>query len=101
MNYKIKFKAIYYREKTTDHYGKKGLSWHGILVYIRDNITSELKVLYFDQISTENSKQDWIAVSSLFEVLLLHLKKKMPSAKSLMCSQTMQSATKMVWFCWA
>ena len=34
-NFKMKFESLHYREKTTDFYGKKGLSWHGCIVYSR------------------------------------------------------------------
>jgi hypothetical protein len=32
MDFKMKFEVMYYREKTTDFYGKKGSSWHGSMV---------------------------------------------------------------------
>ncbi len=35
MDYKMKFEAMYYREKTADFYGKKGSSWHGAMIYSR------------------------------------------------------------------
>jgi len=35
MDFKMKFESIYYREKTTDFYEKKGSSWHGVMVYTR------------------------------------------------------------------
>jgi hypothetical protein len=36
MDFKMMFEAIfYYREKTLDFYGKKGLSWHGGMIYHR------------------------------------------------------------------
>jgi hypothetical protein len=35
MDFKMKFEAMYYREKTLDFYGKEGLSWHGGMIYRR------------------------------------------------------------------
>ena len=32
INYKMKLDPIYYREKTVDHYGKRGMSWHGAML---------------------------------------------------------------------
>jgi hypothetical protein len=32
VDFKMKLKPIYYREKTVDHYGKRGMSWHGASV---------------------------------------------------------------------
>jgi hypothetical protein len=31
-DYKMKLDSIYYREKTVDHYGKRGMSWHGAIL---------------------------------------------------------------------
>jgi hypothetical protein len=25
----MKFEPVYFRQKTADHYGKRGISWHG------------------------------------------------------------------------
>ena len=35
MDLKMKFEAIYYREKNTELYGKKGQLWHGTMAYTR------------------------------------------------------------------
>jgi hypothetical protein len=32
LDYKMKFEPVYFREKTVDHYGKKGISWHGAMI---------------------------------------------------------------------
>jgi hypothetical protein len=32
LDYKMKLEPLYYREKTSDHYGKRGMSWHGAMV---------------------------------------------------------------------
>ena len=31
LDYKMKFERMHHREKTVDHYGKKGISWHGAM----------------------------------------------------------------------
>lgn len=32
IDYKMKLDPIYYREKTVDHYGQRGMSWHGYMI---------------------------------------------------------------------
>ncbi|OWZ07939.1 hypothetical protein PHMEG_00019596 [Phytophthora megakarya] len=32
LDFKMKLEPLYFREKTVDHYGKRGMSWHGALV---------------------------------------------------------------------
>ena len=40
MDFKMKFQPQYYRQKHTEHYGKRGSSWHGTLVicYVYDPV---------------------------------------------------------------
>jgi hypothetical protein len=70
MDFKMKFEAMYYREKTTDFYGKKGSSWHGAMVYSRytsvqkqahaeasDAPLQPHHIFYYDQISSDDSTQ--------------------------------------------
>ena len=42
-DYKMKFEPISTRETTLDHYGKRGISWHGFCLqfYLKHNITRE------------------------------------------------------------
>ena len=91
MDFKMKFEAMYHREKTTDFYGKKGLSWHGAMVYSRytsDQIQAHAKVsdtplqlhhlFYYDQISFDDSTQDNGAVMSYFEALCIKIREHFP-----------------------
>jgi len=32
IDFKMKLEPVYFREKTLEHYGKRGMSWHGALV---------------------------------------------------------------------
>lgn len=75
IDYKMKFEPIYFREKTTEHFGEKGLSWHGAIVYYRSpEEPHDRKISYYDHISTGDSKQDWIAVLSIIEATVMQLK---------------------------
>jgi hypothetical protein len=92
MDFKMKFEAEYYREKTTDFYGKKGSSWHGTMIYSRytdrqkSDSRKELEphhITYYDHISSSNSKQDWKAVLSYFEATLMRMKQDLPHVNTI------------------
>ncbi len=91
MDFKMKFEAMYYREKTTGFYRKKGSSWHGAMVYSRytsDQIQAHSKVsdaplqphhiFYYDQISSDDSTQDNGAAMSYFEAICIKLREYFP-----------------------
>ena len=83
-DYKMKFEPISARETTLDHYGKRGISWHGFCVQFylleeRENDESgniskvpTLYTIYIDQIISDGNKQDSLSVMSLLD---LHLAK--------------------------
>ncbi len=93
LDFKMKFESKYFREKTSEFYGKKGMTWHGAMVYSR--YTEEAKevaaqagkqlepfnITYYDHISTGDSKQDWFAVLSYFEAVIIRMKKDLPHVK--------------------
>jgi len=92
MDFKMKFESLYFREKTTDFYGKKGLSWHGSMVYSRytssEREASEESLLdyhitYYDHISSGDSKQDYVAVMSYFEAVCRRITTELPHVRSL------------------
>ena len=84
IDYKIKLEPIYYREKTVDHYGKRGISWHGAMIQYFTLEESDGKKIaiqhkvYVDQIISNENKQDRSAVFSILEALLLVIKKHLP-----------------------
>ncbi|GMF23159.1 unnamed protein product [Phytophthora lilii] len=66
IDYKMKAEPIYYREETVDHYGKRGMSWHGAMIRFWAKASpledaTENKI-YFDHISNSDNKQDQEAV---------------------------------------
>lgn len=88
MDFKMKFEAMYYREKTLDFYGKKGLSWHGGMIYrrytedekvsIRTTTKKEpqqFHIQYYDHISAGDTTQDFTAVLAYFEASCIRLAK--------------------------
>ena len=60
IDFKMKFEATYFREKTVDHYGKRGISWHGALIqYFTYDVVARQAVLqreYFDDIIFSDNK---------------------------------------------
>ena len=84
IDYKMKLEPIYYREKTVDHYGKRGISWHGAMIQYFTLEESDGKKIaiqhkvYVDQIISNENKQDRSAVFSILEALLLVIKKHLP-----------------------
>ena len=73
MDWAMKFLQIRFREKQSDSYGKRGLSWHVSSVVSRDELTRELKVTSFVHLF-DQCTQDWFAVASIIEHLLKYLK---------------------------
>jgi hypothetical protein len=89
IDYKMKMLPVYFREKTLDHYGKKGMSWHGAMLYMHQhcedededeaNNLEELLTTYYDHISDGDSKQDWQAVLAICEAILCRIEKDYPN----------------------
>ena len=78
----MKFEPTYVRGASTQHFGKRGLSWHGFLVftYVYDS-TQEKAVRcihYVDQIVAGSNKQDGGAVLSMIEAALQAVKREFP-----------------------
>ena len=75
---------MYYREKTTDFYGKKGCSWNGSMIYTifqytdDEDDTLEMYISYIDHISSGDSKQDHIAVLCYFEATCMKINHDFP-----------------------
>ena len=68
-DFKMKFKPMSSRETTLDHYGKRGVSWHGfcLIFYLckavpgNNNETVEEPVrytVYLNQLLSDSNKQD-------------------------------------------
>ena len=91
LDYKMKLEPIYYREKTSDHYGKRGISWHGAMIYYfsyERNIETGTwhtveNTLYFDSLADVDSKQDKHAVLAMIEVVMLRIQRTLPHIKTI------------------
>lgn len=87
LDFKMKLEPMYFREKTVDHYGKRGMSWHGALVqyfvYDESDTSVTEERLYYDHISTGDTKQDRESTISMIEAVLLRLSKDLRDVKKI------------------
>ena len=77
MDWAMKFLQLRYREKQSEWYGKRGLSWHVSSVVSRDEESRELRVTSYAHLFNKCT-QDWYAVASIIENLLQFLKNRNP-----------------------
>ena len=97
IDFKMKFEAQSTRESTVEHFGKRGISWHGCaLVYYLyeikkddndrvvldsdgNDVYYEKKYLvYIDQILMNSNKQDGMSVVGLLEACLTSIHNQLP-----------------------
>lgn len=84
LDFKMKLEPMHYREKTVEHYGKRGISWHGAMIHFftwEDDLVSPRAAenrVYVDHISDGDSKQDREAVVSVIEAILMRIRKDLP-----------------------
>lgn len=75
----MKYEPRKFRQKSSDWYGRKGMSWHDSVVTFRmvpgeqeemgDNDTVKIKNLYFDHVCKNDSSQTSFQVCSILELL--------------------------------
>ena len=75
MDWAMKFLQLHYREKQSEWYGKRGLSWHISSFVFRNPLTKLLEVQSYAHLF-DTCTQDWYAVSSIVEHLLQVIKTK-------------------------
>ena len=76
MDWAMKFQCQKFREKQSEWFGKRGLSWHVSSVVLKQ--AEEPMVVTYTHIF-DTCTQDWFAVASILENLLLTLKMQNPS----------------------
>ena len=84
IDFKMKWEPMYSKEKATENFGKRGISWHGNRVHfwVWDSKRGEpvKKVIKLDQILDGGNKQDGLTVLALLEATLTYLKQEFPNA---------------------
>ena len=81
MDWAMKYLQVRYREKQSDWYGKRGMSWHVSSVVTKDTDNQTVKVTSYVHLFDPCS-QDWFAVASIIEDLLGQIKTDMPNIKN-------------------
>lgn len=88
-DWKMKFEAASVRETTQQHFGKRGMSWHGCLfVFFRrktlenGSAIAERINIYIDQILDDGNKQDNLAICSMIEAALEVIHEQLPEIKA-------------------
>jgi hypothetical protein len=81
MDWAMKYLQVRYREKQSDWYGKRGMSWHVSSVIAKDTDNETVKVTSYVHLFDPCS-QDWFAVASIIEDLLNKMKTDMPNIKN-------------------
>lgn len=76
MDFKMKFQPRMFREKTTDWYSQKDLSWHGSVITYRNDVPEGrdeqkvyLKNLYIDHVCGNSTEQTAYSVCCILELV--------------------------------
>ena len=97
IDFKMKFETMSVRESSLEHYGKRGIGWHGCaLIYYLYKIKTDddnnivynasgceiyearKHIVYIDQILESSNKQDGIMVISLIEASIVAINDQLP-----------------------
>ena len=81
MDWAMKLVQLRYREKQSQWFGKRGMSWHISSVVSKCSDSQELSVTSYVHLFDACS-QDWFAVASIVEDLLLHIKSENPKVRN-------------------
>lgn len=81
IDWAMKFNQMRYREKRSEWYGKRGMSWHISSVVTFDNQSKSSRVLSYAHL-IDSCSQDWFAVASVFENLLERIKIDFPDVRT-------------------
>jgi hypothetical protein len=93
LDWKMKLLASYYRMKSSEWYGRKGLSYHGAMVILKPAPSVEEKdvrggeindgdmQMYFIDMMTDDSTQDKVAVCNIIQQTTRIISEKFPHLK--------------------
>ncbi|XP_044173523.1 uncharacterized protein LOC114968109 [Acropora millepora] len=79
MDWAMKFQQMNFREKQSEWFGKRGLSWQISSVIFKDENSKEIEVQSYAHLF-DSCTQDWYAVVSILEDLLFKFKSTHPSS---------------------
>ena len=78
-DYKMKIDPSQNRESSVEHYGKRGISYHGVCVAYYKADATEPTLLYFDTVVDMDASQNIGATLSVFEELLRRVRVALPA----------------------
>ena len=84
MDFKMKYEMKSTRETTVEHFGKRGIGWHGfaIIFYLLDTDGLPYRnIVYIDQILNDDNKQDALTVVGLLEIAISTIILELPFIK--------------------
>ena len=75
IDWKMKWEPFTNRETTTEHYAKRGVSWHGAYILYYKMIDNEVveKKLYLDQILNGDNEQNGLSVAAMIEAMIVQI----------------------------
>ena len=82
MDWAMKFTQLKYREKQSDWFGKRGLSWHVSSVVTKDTMKNNIAVTSYVHLF-DACTQDWFSVCYIAEDLLRKIKSTSPTVSKL------------------
>ncbi|KAK3745379.1 hypothetical protein QZH41_001409 [Actinostola sp. cb2023] len=78
VDWAMKFIQMKYREKQSEWFGKRGISWHVSTVISKQEASNNVEVQTYVHL-VDQCQQDWFAVCSIFENLLKNVLESKPS----------------------
>jgi len=81
MDWAMKFLHMKYREKQSDWFTKRGISWHVSTVIFKQDASRDVEVQTYVHLF-DYCQQDWFAVCSIFEILLKNILTSKPFINS-------------------
>ena len=89
IDWKMKFEALSSRETTQEHFGKRGLPWHGAMIFhfrrevVDGKVVTRPYHIYVDQIMHGYSKQSAEATVSMLESALTWIHANLPGVNKI------------------
>ena len=77
IDWAMKFLHSRHREKQSDWYGKRGISWHVSSVVTKNDKSAKIEVSTYTHL-IDSCTQDWYTVASVLENLLENVRKRHP-----------------------
>ena len=91
MDWAMKFLQMKYKERQSDWFAKRGISWHVSTVIFKQGASSDEEIQTYAHLF-DYCQQDWFAVCSIFENLLKNTLASKPLINSVFLDQMKRDA---------